>query len=274
MQAQLQGRAVARTVRRSGLPSILSGVLFDDRGNRMSPSHANKRGVRYRYYVSQAVLQNRGDDRAGKSRVSAPDIEDLVIAALRQQVPTEQDASDRDLVIRHVERIVLQSKQVEIVMRDILVPPTIDTEHLQADNPAGEPCANDCEPHHTGSAQNVLVLPWSAAPSRVRKGVAFAPADRPRLDPHSRDVLLVAIAKARRWMDSLVEGRISSFGELAEAEGKAERHIRRLVPLAFLSPRIVRAIADGSAPGDLTVTNLTAALPHGWADQDRKFAIG
>jgi hypothetical protein len=28
-------------------------------GNRMSPSHTNKRGARYRYYVSQAVLQRR-----------------------------------------------------------------------------------------------------------------------------------------------------------------------------------------------------------------------
>jgi hypothetical protein len=38
--------------------------LFDDRGNRMSPTHANKRGVRYRYYVSHAILQNRKAEQA------------------------------------------------------------------------------------------------------------------------------------------------------------------------------------------------------------------
>ena len=38
---------------------LLMGLMFDDRGHPMSPSHANKKGVRYRYYVSQAVLQNR-----------------------------------------------------------------------------------------------------------------------------------------------------------------------------------------------------------------------
>jgi hypothetical protein len=40
----------------------------------MSPSHANKRGVRYRYYVSQAVLQNRKAQAGNITRVAAPDV--------------------------------------------------------------------------------------------------------------------------------------------------------------------------------------------------------
>ena len=51
VQAKLKDRAVTRKVRQSRSPSFLSGLLFDDRGNLMSPSHANKKGVRYRYYV-------------------------------------------------------------------------------------------------------------------------------------------------------------------------------------------------------------------------------
>jgi hypothetical protein len=35
---------------------------------------------------------------------------------------------------------------------------------------------------------------------------------------------------------------------------KVVRHIRRLLPLAFLSPRIVESIVDGSARAHLTVT--------------------
>jgi len=35
------------------------GSTFDDRGNRMSPTHANELGERYRYYVSQALTRNR-----------------------------------------------------------------------------------------------------------------------------------------------------------------------------------------------------------------------
>src|SRR6478735_6067503 len=53
VQAELAIRAVARRCRLRGSPAILSGRLFDICGNRMSPTHSNKRGARYRYYVSQ-----------------------------------------------------------------------------------------------------------------------------------------------------------------------------------------------------------------------------
>jgi hypothetical protein len=70
VQAKLQESAVDRRVRRSRSPSFLSGLIYDDRDNRMSPSHANKRGVRYRYYVSQAVLQNRKTQAGSITRAS------------------------------------------------------------------------------------------------------------------------------------------------------------------------------------------------------------
>jgi hypothetical protein len=38
-----------------------------------------------------------------------------------------------------------------------------------------------------------------------------------------------------------------------------------------VSPPIVEAIANGSAPADLTVTLLTSALPHSWTKQQKKF---
>ena len=78
----------------------------------------------------------------------------------------------------------------------------------------------------------------------------------------SRDALLIAIAKARGWIDDIRLGRIGSFAEIAEREGQGERHIRLLAPLAFLSPRIIAAIVDGTAPADLTVTGLAKALPY------------
>src|SRR5438132_4572074 len=52
VQAKLAAQAVARRCRLRGSPAILSGRLLDNRGNRMSPTHANKGRARYRYYVS------------------------------------------------------------------------------------------------------------------------------------------------------------------------------------------------------------------------------
>jgi site-specific DNA recombinase len=39
--------------------SILAGLVFDAEGNRYTPTHAVKKGRRYRYYTSQAVIQKR-----------------------------------------------------------------------------------------------------------------------------------------------------------------------------------------------------------------------
>src|SRR3984893_16477150 len=84
-----------------------------------------------------------------------------------------------------------------------------------------------------------------------------------------RDRLLTPTAKAWGGIDDIRLGRIASFAGIAEREAVGERHIRLLAPLAFLSPRIIAAIADGTAPADLTVTGLAKALPYSWAEQER-----
>jgi site-specific DNA recombinase len=93
------------------------------------------------------------------------------------------------------------------------------------------------------------------------------------MKPESRDALLTAIAKARGWIDNIRLGRIASFAAIAERESVGERYIRLLAPLAFLSPRIVAAIADGTAPADLTVTGLAKALPYAWAEQEQRIGL-
>jgi site-specific DNA recombinase len=77
VQAKRAANAVARQVRLRGAAAILTGRLFDDRGNHMGPTHANKLGVRYRYYVSQAILQNRKVEAGSIARVPAPEVETL-----------------------------------------------------------------------------------------------------------------------------------------------------------------------------------------------------
>jgi hypothetical protein len=85
--------------------------------------------------------------------------------------------------------------------------------------------------------------------------------------------LLTAIVKARGWIDDIRLGRITSFAEIYKREVRGERHIRLLAPLAFVSPRIVGAILDGTAPEDLTVTGLAKCLPYSWADQEQSIGL-
>src|SRR5207253_8684648 len=63
-------------------PSLLTGLLVDTRGERLTPSHAVKKGRRYRYYVSAALITEAGTDRAQGWRLAAREIEDAVIRIL------------------------------------------------------------------------------------------------------------------------------------------------------------------------------------------------
>jgi hypothetical protein len=116
-------------------------------------------------------------------------------------------------------------------------------------------------------------MPWAAPSFVVIKGIVHAPSTTPAMKPESRNALLSAIAKARRWIEDLRLGRVESFAEIAEREALGERHIRLLTPLAFVSPRIVAAIVEGAAPTDLTVTGLAKALPYSWAEQEQRVGL-
>jgi site-specific DNA recombinase len=95
VQAKLAANAVARKVRLRGSASILTGRIYDDRGNRMSPTHSNKRGARYRYYVSHALLQNRKEDAGSVTRVPAPEIEQLVLNGIRVHLESTESPRTR-----------------------------------------------------------------------------------------------------------------------------------------------------------------------------------
>jgi len=80
VQAALIENRVERITRSTAAaPSLLTGLVYDDSGERMSPTHANKKGARYRYYVSQSLIK-RGRPRASGAacRVPAADLETLV----------------------------------------------------------------------------------------------------------------------------------------------------------------------------------------------------
>jgi site-specific DNA recombinase len=277
VQERLKEKAVTRRIFRTQSPAFLIGLLYDDRGNRMSPSHANKKGVRYRYYVSQALLQKRQSEAGAICRIAAPEIEGLVVAAVRHQASKidrtdalnsspSPELSDHELVALHVERIVLKAKQIDITFR------TIPTDAKQANVDALD-MEDEVDRDHPAPPTTLLQLPWTPTSSGARKGIAWKPSAKANLDPETIETLLTAIAKARSWMDDLAEGRVGSFDDVALREDKVDRHVRFLAPLAFVSPRIVDAIASGSAPADLTVSSLARTLPHSWAAQERMLGV-
>jgi len=78
VQMQLAGNAAQREGGKTRQPSLLAGLLVDGDGNRMTPSHAIKKGTRYRYYVSGSLITKDRAENAAGLRIPAPEIEQLV----------------------------------------------------------------------------------------------------------------------------------------------------------------------------------------------------
>jgi len=209
----------------------------------MTPSHANKKGVRYRYYVSHALLQGRKAAAGSIARVSAPDVEALVMHAIREHCPIDVENSDHGLISKHVQRVIVHRQLWEIFTR-----------------------SND-------PSQSIRLTAPFIPNAPKRKGITSSPSDHEFIDAEPRDILLKAISRSHRWMRSILDGKMASFDEVAAAENLGERYVRRLAVLAYLSPKIIQAIADGVAPNGMTVSGLTMALPHAWAEQEAMFGL-
>ena len=235
-----QGQARANG---SSEPSALSGLLYDDRGNRMSPSHVRKAdGRRYRYYVSQALLQGRPESAGTVRRVSAHAIEALVERAVAQALPKDQSGHAR---LGHlVKRVTIHPDSVEIVL----------TEAGRALLP---------EAASTGSLRIATVMKAGRGGRRL---VPSAPAAR--IDKS----LVKALAWARDLRWRLEHGK--SLNELAREDSCSRPYVSSLIRLAYLAPDVTRAIVNGTQPAQLTLADLMSRdIPLDWAEQRRSFGF-
>jgi site-specific DNA recombinase len=74
VQAKPNGQRTNHTAARAKSESLLIGRIYDDRGSRMSPSHARKQGIKYRYYVSSPLLHGQAERAGCVRRVPAAEI--------------------------------------------------------------------------------------------------------------------------------------------------------------------------------------------------------
>ncbi len=89
------------------------GRIFDDAGNRMSPTHARKRGVKYRYYLSSALLNGEAERTGAVSRVPAATLEAVVITSVRQHLKSPAAMDDRSLIETHIVRVESASRAID-----------------------------------------------------------------------------------------------------------------------------------------------------------------
>nr|WP_281722870.1 recombinase family protein [Nitrosomonas nitrosa] len=243
---------------------LLSGLLFDDRGNRMTPSHVKKRnGQRYRYYLSQALLQHRPADAGTLPRIAAPAIEALIADRLGRIRPDNVNDGDAAAAVRKT------IARVEVARDRVTVMLAADASHeeLQQRLPAGDTLSND------GGALRIVV------PIQLRNWGGETVIEGPNgtsatAGNHLDTALIAAITKAHAWKDDLATGKAASFRAIALKAGCTEGYVRHIVALAFLAPEITAAILRGTQPRQLTVDRLVRAdIPMRWQQQRAMFGL-
>ena len=257
-------------------PSLLAGLLIDERGQQLRPGHTNKAGKRYRYYVHRA---ENADSDAETVRVSAREIEQTVLTEL-------------DALLRDADRLTsLPGLEVEActlittaaaaadrlergtptdhvrLLKDLLVHVVLDGESIEIVvrlSALGGPSTGSAPGRHSllvpielkrsGYAARVIVRPPNA---RVAKGA----------DPR----VVALLAKANRWFEALTSATHSSIVSIAEEHDVARADVTRIVYLAFLAPDIVERLVGGERPARFSIRRLMelAPLPLAWADQRR-----
>jgi site-specific DNA recombinase len=164
-------------------------------------------------------------------------------------------ASDWEVIKQHLERVVIKRQAIEIY-------PINDAEATADEADRGTARRHSVN----GESPFAITLPWTMTDTIMAKGIIYSPSSTQAAGAEQRDALLSAIAKARAWINDLVEGRVASFAEIAKREGKVERHIRLLAPLAFVSPNIVANILNGNAHSH-GVTTFAKRLTYCWSRQ-------
>src|SRR5262245_55182550 len=114
VQAKLTEQVNSHKAKRMKSEALLAGRIFDDRGNRMTPSHVRKRGIKYRYYLSAALLQGQPERAGSIRRVPAVDVEAVVTKSVRDHLDQSAKIEDTVLINTHVARIDVQSDQLLI----------------------------------------------------------------------------------------------------------------------------------------------------------------
>ena len=295
VQAQLAGNAARHNdCGQTRQPSLLAGMLFDRDGNRMTPSHAGKKGTRYRYYVSGSLITKDRTQNSAALRIPAAEIEQLVSDRVHRWLldpgsiykSTAARLADPSIQHRRVERAAEIGKhwpELSVARKRAILTALIERIEGSVDQidirlrppRLGALLDGDASPSQgVGEEESELL----SVPVRLRRAgreirIVIDGTDRfATAKPDARLVKL--LLRARRFNAVLTRGEGIAFAALAQREGVSPSYFTRLVRLSYLAPDITQAILDGRQPRDLTPEKLLehSRLPLAWHAQ--RIALG
>ena len=286
VQQFLDGKAPSRrSATNTKLGSLLTGLLFDETDDRLTPTYTKKHGRRYRYYISKRLV---GDPNAQDGwRIPAPDLEKTIVQCLTDFL---EDEAGWIGLLDHRDRSVAEVKEARRhaagLLRGLSMEPGEDLKavvHRAIEKITVTPgtVLIDLElaalfPGLAAGADRVahtITLPFQMRRRGVEAKIMIPGAKTQSINPDEN--LTRLMQRSHQWWRQLVSEPSCNVEVLARTSGIAACEVTRFLPLAFLAPDIVEAVLDGRQPVELNVQKLKklGAIPADWAEQRRLLGV-
>jgi DNA invertase Pin-like site-specific DNA recombinase len=283
VQTQLTNNAAKqRGTKSTKTISLLSGKLFDETGDHLTPSHANKQGKRYRYYVSNRLITqpankaNNGKVQTNKSKGGWR----LPAKALEQQIATSivdhlEGHLATDLFIRpdadQIEGVQQKLAELSLSIKSGQLATALST-LKQATITAGTISVQlDADTFAdlfevTTDKLNPAACTFDTAFQFRKRGSETKLVIGHKLMNEPDQILIDNIARAHDYYKAIKAGQ--TFDQVAKANNTTKRRLLQIIDLAFLAPDIVKSIMTGDQPDGLTSKWLEKnLLPSNWQSQ-------
>jgi site-specific DNA recombinase len=259
-------------------PSLLASKLFDDTGDRLTPSHTQKSGKRLRYYISRRLVVGQAKDHPDAWRLPAIQLEKGLASELftylsdpitLARLAPGVTAADMTRVQSRLQTAIkgLQSDVPLPRLAAILRKAQINRGCISLEiDPNWLTSAADIGAADLNQAALNITCPFQLRRRGVETKIVLGAV------PAERDETLIAnIRKAQGWYAQIVSGK--RFSDLATAEGVERSRIQHMIGLAFLAPDILDQVTAGTQPTSFTSEWAKRnALPADWNDQRRLIA--
>jgi len=292
VQTRLKGNASGSS-RRRGVeqPSLLTGLVTDEQGRPMTPSHSGKsrKTQRYRYYTTRPDAL----EGAPATRVSATDLETMVCEQLASRIADPgllldlagPAALDAETLRRSSARADLTAAELRSgtmgaraeLLRQLLAAVKLSGDCVEVElNPAGLVSVLELAPD-CSLPPDALRLTIPAV--RLRKGhqlrLVVPGTENAEPEPARRDARLIGlVGEAMKARELVLASPDRSLLAIATSEGRCRTRLTKLVALSCLAPDIVRIIVEGRQPRELTARRLMELeLPLCWEEQ-RRLVLG
>jgi DNA invertase Pin-like site-specific DNA recombinase len=272
---------------KSSSNSLLAGKIFDDKNNRMSPSHSNTRKRKYRYYISLAVTKLKKGQEGSVSKIPAGEIEKFVAGEVKNFLQNTKkvqnlikdynvtnqngilnaiknitDFSNPRLVRAVLEKIVISKEWIEITLSQNQLIETLKN------------LANDLEPpvESKEPSENPIVIKRDiriSATSQTGCSTLIITTGS-NIVPMPNQHLIKVIVKAHYWNELLLTGEAKTSQDIQRLEGLNDNsYLKQVLGLRFLAPEITEAILNGTQPRDLTMQKLFNLKTLDWQEQKK-----